>query len=368
MDKPLKIAQIIGKLYGGGVEKVIFNYYRVIDKSKVQFDFFYDADSTVTPPKDLVDMGAKFYKLPPYQKLWAYIPELYKIFKNNHYDMVHSNLNTISVFPLAVAKAAGIPIRIAHSHSVPSNNEGLRTVLKYGLRPYTKVVANHYFACSEKAGRWLFGDKLYSQGKVKFIPNAIFFKKFNDEEINELRSELKIRKNDFIVGHVGRLTFAKNHKFLLRVFKAILDINSNAKLLIVGDGELSEEISNLVDQMGLTSKVIMVGYTSNPEKYYPLMNVFVLPSYFEGLSMATIEAQIGRVPVVVSQAVPEEANISDNFHRLSLNDNIDTWAKTAIKASTRKLVISDKGQTYDIYKAAPKLLSLYQEIMQTEEG
>lgn len=363
MEKSIKVAQVIGKLYGGGVEKVIFNYYRAIDKSKVQFDFFYDADSTVKPPKDLINMGAKFYKLPPYQKLWRYIPQLYKILKNNRYDIIHSNLNTISVFPLLVAKLAGIQIRIAHNHSVPSTNEGLRTVLKYSLRPYTRLVANYYFACSEKAGRWLFGNKLYNQGKVKFIPNAIFFEKFGTEGIDNLKLELGISPNDFVVGHVGRLTFAKNHLLLLKIFKKILEVKNNAKLIIVGDGELSEKIKNYINEMGLTSKVIMVGHTDYPEKYYSLMDVFILPSYFEGLSMATIEAEVAGVPVVVSQAVPEEANISTNFHRISLDDSINLWAKTAIKAATQKTTINAKGQIYNIKKAAPQLLNLYQSIV-----
>ncbi|MCC4404971.1 glycosyltransferase [Limosilactobacillus reuteri] len=367
MEKTIKVAQIIGKLYGGGVEKVIFNYYRAIDKSKVQFDFFYDADSTVTPPEDLIDMGTKFYKLPPYQKLWLYAPKLYKILKNNHYDIVHSNLNTISVFPLLIAKIARIPIRIAHNHSVPSTNEGLRTVLKYSLRPYTKIIANHYFACSEKAGRWLFGDKLYNQGKVKFIPNAVFFEKFNTKDVDSLRSELGISNDEFVVGHVGRLTFAKNHSLLLKIFKDILKVKKNAKLIIVGDGELSAEINNLIDQMGLRSKVIMIGHTDNPEKYYSLMKVFILPSYFEGLSMATIEAEISKIPVVVSQAVPEEANISNNFYQLSLDEDTELWAKTAIMAAQKTTVINSKGQIYDIKKAAPKLLNLYQRIIKNSK-
>ena len=166
-----------------------------------------------------------------------------------------------------------------------------------------------------------------------------------------------------MVGHVGRLTFAKNHLLLLKIFKKILEVKNNAKLIIVGDGELSEKIKNYINEMGLTSKVIMVGHTDYPEKYYSLMDVFILPSYFEGLSMATIEAEVAGVPVVVSQAVPEEANISTNFHRISLDDSINLWAKTAIKAATQKTTINAKGQIYNIKKAAPQLLNLYQSIV-----
>ena len=116
-DEPIRVAQIMGKLWAGGVEMVVFNYYRAIDKSKIQFDFYYDADSTVEPPQDLIDMGARFYKIPPYQKLPQYIRELKKHLKENQYLIVHSHLNTLSVFPLFVAWMCRVPVRVAHNHS-----------------------------------------------------------------------------------------------------------------------------------------------------------------------------------------------------------------------------------------------------------
>lgn len=182
LNKSIRVAQIIGKMWAGGVETVIFNYYKAIDHSKVQFDFYYDADSTVEPPQDLIDMGARFYKLPPYQKLWKYIPALRHQLKNNHYTIIHSHLNTLSVFPLFTAWTVGIPTRIAHNHSVPGGNEWKRNVAKFILKKFSKVFATDYFACSEKAGRWLFGDKEFQKGNVTVIKNAIDFEKFNITE------------------------------------------------------------------------------------------------------------------------------------------------------------------------------------------
>ena len=149
---PFRIAHIAGKLANGGVENVIFNYYRAIDKEKIQFDIFYDEDSTCNPPEELIALGARFIKIPPYQKLWRYIPSLIKELKKGNYKIVHSHLNTLSVFPLFAAFCARVPIRIAHNHSVPAGNEAARNLLKNFLKLFSNVFATNYAACSERAG------------------------------------------------------------------------------------------------------------------------------------------------------------------------------------------------------------------------
>ena len=194
-DEPIRVAQIMGKLWAGGVEMVVFNYYRAIDKSKIQFDFYYDADSTVEPPQDLIDMGARFYKIPPYQKLPQYIRELKKHLKENQYLIVHSHLNTLSVFPLFVAWMCRVPVRVAHNHSVPSGKELKRDALKYFLRIFGRVFPTDYFACSEKAGRWMFGNRNYDAGKVVVIKNATDFERFRvGEELKKIaQSDSRIK-------------------------------------------------------------------------------------------------------------------------------------------------------------------------------
>lgn len=164
--EPERIAYIIGKMWTGGVESCVFNYYLAIDKSKYQFDFFYDVDSTVEPPVDVIEIGERFYKLPPYQSLPRYLKELRKVLRAEKYMIVHSHLNTLSEFPLYAAWREGIPVRIAHNHSVPGGNEWKRNAVKNVLKHFSKLFATDYCACSEKAGRWLFGDKDYDAGKV----------------------------------------------------------------------------------------------------------------------------------------------------------------------------------------------------------
>lgn len=348
-SKPIRVAQIMGKLWAGGVENVVFNYYREIDKSKVQFDFYYDSDSTVVPPSELINMGARFIEIPPYQDLPIYISTLRKIFRENDYQIVHSHINTLSVFPLFAAWIEHVPIRIAHNHSVPGGGEIKRNLLKNFLRMFSRVFSTHYFACSEKAGRWLFGNRNYDDGNVIVIKNAIDFSKFirKDSEITELKSQLGL-KDKFVVGHVGRFTYAKNHEFLIDIFCEICKIRNDAVLILVGDGELHDKIVNKLETKKVKNRTLLVGQVTNPEKYYGLFDVVIVPSYFEGLSMTAIESQIAGVPIVISEAIPDEAIISNGYKYMKLTDSSRKWATEAVKISNKKVAVNNKAEEYNI--------------------
>lgn len=358
--EPIRVAHVIGKMLAGGVENVVFNYYKAIDKSKVQFDIYYDADSTVPPPQELIDMGANFYEIPPYQHIFAYLKTLRKCFKEKNYTIVHSHMNTLSVFPLFAARCAGVPVRIAHNHSVPGEGEPLRNALKYILRMGCKWFSTDYFACGEKAGRWMFSDKTFDEGKVKVINNAVDFARFaeNTEATEMLKSELSLN-GKFVIGHVGRFTFAKNHEFLLDIFAQIHKTNENAVLLLVGDGELKEEINAKAEKLGLSEYVIQTGKTTEPEKYYHLMNVFVMPSRFEGLPLTVIEAQVSGVGCVLSDVITKEAVISDCCEYMNLSEPPHMWAGKIDEISSKPFNLSGNSKNFDISCAAPKLTAWY---------
>ena len=358
MDKPIRIAQIMGKLLGGGVEMVVFNYYRAIDKSKIQFDFYYDADSSVEPPQDLIDMGARFIKIPQYQHLPQFLNALKKHFRANNYTIVHSHINTISVFPLYMAWRCGVPVRIAHNHSVPSGESCKRTALKYFLRSFSRVFPTDYFACSEKAGRWLFGDKNFDESQVTVIKNAVDFERFRPSEdvLSPLRKELGL-ENKYVIGCIGRLTFAKNHRFLIDVFKEVKHRRQDTVLLLVGRGELNDELHRIVDTEGLTNSVVFAGHVYNPGSYYRLCDVIAVPSVFEGLSLTTIEAQVAGVPVIISNAVPDEAVISDGCTRLDLDKEM--WVNIVLKCGTKETRLDNRSKYYDIQFASKLLEKWY---------
>lgn len=222
MDKPIRIAQVMGKMMNGGVESVVMNYYRHIDRTKVQFDFFADEDSSLPQRAEIESLGGRIYVVPPYQQIGDYIKQLIALFRENNYKIVHSHLNTLSVFPLYAAKKAGVPVRIAHNHSTAGKGETKKNIMKYMLRPFAKVNATHYAACSRYAGEWLFGKKSMEKGEVTIFNNAIDLDKFryNEKVRNEVRKELGL-EGKFVVGHVGRFCYQKNHSFLIDVFDEV---------------------------------------------------------------------------------------------------------------------------------------------------
>ena len=269
----------------GGVESVVMNYYRNIDKEKIQFHFLCDEDSTDIPYQEIEKLGGKVIIIPPYQKLFEYQKELYRIFKENNYKIVHSHINALSVFPLRIAKKAKIPVRIAHSHTTSNKKEWKRNLIKNILRPLSKLYANNYFACTEYAGKWLFGKKVVERKELNVINNAIDLKKFelNENTREDLRKELGIKEDTLIIGHVGRFMKQKNHEFLIDVFNELIKKNENSILMLIGQGPLLNDMKQKVRDLSIEDKVKFIGQVTNVEKYYNIMDVFLFPSIYEGL-------------------------------------------------------------------------------------
>ena len=285
LDEKIIVAHIMGKWNGGGVESVVMNYYRNIDRNKIQFHFLCDEDSTDIPYEEIEKLGGKVIVIPPYQKLFKYQKELYRIFKENNYKIVHSHINALSVFPLRIAKKAKIPVRIAHSHSTSNKKEWKKNILKIILRPLSKLYANNYFACTEYAGKWLFGKKVVERKELNVINNAIDLKKFefNENTRKALREELGIKEDTLIIGHVGRFMKQKNHEFLIEVFNEVYKKNQNTLLILIGQGPLLSEIKQKAINLHIEDKIKFIGQVTNVEKYYNIMDVFLFPSIYEGL-------------------------------------------------------------------------------------
>jgi len=313
------------------------NYYRNIDKDKIQFHFLCDEDSTNIPYEEIEKMGGKVIIIPPYQRLFEYQKELYRIFKENNYEIVHSHISTLSVFPLRIAKKAGVPIRIAHSHSTSNKKEWKRNLIKNILRPFSKLYANQFFACSELSGRWLFGEKAFKNGKIKIINNAIDLEKFkfNKEKRNEIRKKLKMDKNIILVGHIGRFVTQKNHEFLIDVFNEIIkkrkQENFDSKLILIGQGNLKENIIEKIKYLGLQDYVIFTGQTTNVSDYYNAMDIFVLPSLYEGLPVVGIEAQANGLLCEFSTDMTKETKVLNTTKFISLKETAKKWAEIILE-------------------------------------
>ncbi len=336
--KPVIVAQIMGKWIGGGVESVIMNYYRHLDHTKIQFDFICDEDSTRIPYDEIKKLGGRVFLVPKYQKLPQYLKALEDLFRKNHYRIVHSNVNTLSVFPLYAAKKAGVPIRISHSHSTSNVREWKRNIIKNILRTFSKRYATDYFACSELAGRYLFGSKTFDRGEVKIIHNAIDLDKFKFDPIarKNLRKELGIDDETIVIGHVGRFVQTKNHHFLIYAFKKYHNKNPNAKLLLIGTGPLEEKIKAKVKKLNLEDSVLFLGQRNDTNKLYSVMDIFCLPSLYEGLPVAGIEAQAAGLPCVYSDKVTIEADAANNAYYASIK-NIYSYLQTLEQAIANRV-------------------------------
>lgn len=365
INKPVRIAHIIGKLNAAGVEAVVNNYYKNIDHNKYQFDYYIDSDSSCKPPQEMIDMGARYFVIPPYQHLFSHIKTLVRFFKENNYLIVHSGMNTLAPISLFAAWIAGVPIRINHNHSTAGKGEFKRNCLKYCLRPFAKVFANYYCACSKYAGIWLFGKNFFNSGKVTVFNNAVDTSKFAFSTSNrdKLRKELGI-SNKYVIGHIGRFTKQKNHYFLIDIFEQYYKKNSNAVLLLVGIGELQDEIKDAVKKKKLEDAVIFLGKRSDVDELYSAMDLFVLPSLYEGLPVVGVEAQVSGLPCIFSNEITREVAITENVYFLPIDGSVSDWCSQITNFENLDLKrdkLKLKDCSFDIKVQANNLVEYYDE-------
>ena len=361
----IRILQIIGIVCGGGVEAVIMNYYRHIDRQTIQFDFVIDGYEKTALDAEIKSLGGKVYHIEPYKKnILLYMSQIYRIVRDNHYDIVHSNMNTLSVFSLFPAWLAGAHQRILHNHSTAVRSEGMRSVMKMILRPSAPFFANRYAACSRLAGDWMYGKKMMASGKVTVINNAVDLGEYSfSQELREkYRQELDIPVDAFVIGHVGRFMYQKNHAFLIDVFREVVHQNSNAILMLIGDGELRHKIERKVAAYHLIDKVRFLGLRKDAKKLYNCMDVFVLPSWYEGLPVVSVEAQANGLNCFFSNNVTRESGLTKSVKFLSLELGAAIWAKQILsilpyRNNLARVEMSATG--FDIDRAAQNLCSWY---------
>lgn len=368
-EEPIRIAQIVGKWLGGGVEAVVMNYYRHLDHNKIQFDFICDDDSTNIPYDEIEKLGGKVILIPPYQKVFKYQKELRRVLREGNYKIVHSHINTLSVFPLYAAKKVGVPVRIAHSHSTTNKKEWKKNLLKQVLRPFSKKYATNYMCCSELAGIWPFGDKAYDDGKVYLLNNAIDLDKFKyDKKIRDKkRKELGIKEDTIVIGHIGRFVAQKNHTFLIDIFNQFHKKEKNSILLLAGQGPLQEEIKNKVRELGLDDSVRFLGQRNDANELYQAFDVFLLPSLYEGLPVVGVEAQASGLLCFFSDDMTKETKVLDSTVFMSLSNTDDEWATSILDNYInfrRKDTTSDITKSnFNIKYETNKLKNKYSELL-----
>lgn len=354
----IRVLQCVNNMHRAGLETVLMNYYRNIDRTRIQFDFL-----THRPDRDDYDdeieaLGGRIYRAPRlypqnYPAYFAYMKQLFA--EHPEYKIVHSHIDSMSYLPLLAAKKAGVPVRIAHSH-----NTGLDKDLKYILKQYFRYrlpsVANCFWSCGEKAGEFLFRGEPFT-----VIPNAI------DPEIFCYRPEIRQAKraelglgDQFAVGHIGRFSDQKNHKFLIEIFCRILDKDPNAVLILAGKGEKEPQIREKVQALGIEKSVSFLGNRSDINELYQAMDVFVMPSLYEGVPMVGIEAQMAGLPCVFSDKVPQEVAFSDKCSFVELGRTAEQWAVAVLACAGERTVAGSQDVKYDIRYAHSQLEEKYQ--------
>ena len=364
MTEPIRVAQMMTDMNYGGVEMVVMNYYRHIDRTKVQFDFFALEGSAVPQREEIERLGGRVYIVPKYTHLSAYEKEIIRLFRQNQYKIVHSHMNTLSVFSLWGAKKAGIPNRIAHNHSTAGKGETKKNIIKYALRPFAKIYPTKLCACSQYAGEWLYGKN----AEFQVFNNAIDLSRYSydPQKAAAARKELGL-EDKLVVGHIGRFCYQKNHDFLIDIFNEIHKQRQEAVLLLIGEGELEQDIRNKVKKLGLTDSVRFMGKQKDTSEFYQAMDSVVLPSRYEGLGVVAIEAQACSVPVICLTAVPKDAKITSSVKFIGLDESSSNWAdcvldviKTQVKRNEREEV---RKAGYDIEVEAQKLTDFYEELL-----
>lgn len=370
--KIIKVAQFVGAMNCGGTETMLMNIYRNLDKSQYKF-YFIENVSKSWYDNEIEKLGGEIIRINNLNEigLFKYINQLLKIFKEQKFDVVHSHVFLHSGIVMLSAKLANIKIRISHSHSDMSN---IDSDYKYKLKKFIlsfliNMFSTNLLACSEGAGIYLFGKKFKKKGTV--IKNPIRINEikniiYDNTIFERFEKKYSLKKNQIILGHVGRFAKVKNHEFLLKIASKLKEKNIDFKMFLIGDGELFSTIQKESNKLGLNENIIFTGNLKNVYEYIKLFDIFLFPSFYEGLPLAIIEAQGFSVKCFVSNRVSQEIDLNINLiDFLDINNGVNEWVDKIIKynKSNKKdylksiQALEDNG--YNINSTIKKLEKIY---------
>ena len=366
----IKILQIVPNMHAAGLETLIMNIYRNIDREKVQFDFLTHYKGIYFFDEEIQKLGGHIYRLSfrEDRKLFKYITDLNNFFAHhNDYDIVHCHMASTSIFTLGMAKKYGVPVRILHSHNT-STEKTLKGKIKHLLLHKSTKYANYYFACGNAAGKYLYKDKEFT-----VINNAIDLDKF--KYATPHNSGLNDLKGKFVVGHIGRFSTQKNHSFLIEIFEEFHKQNNDTVLLMIGEGELEQKIKDCVEKKELEDSVFFLGVRNDVERLYKLFDVFVLPSLFEGLPVVGIESQAAGIRTILSDKITEEVNLTNYVSYLPIDQGIRCWVEALNNIKFAKNVYNTEEEYcklvnagYDIGTEAMQLQEKYQYLINEQRN
>lgn len=327
--KPIRVLHVFNYFNQGGIENFVMNVYRNIDRSKIQFDFAFPCNKKGYFDEEAISLGGNIYFFDSEKKsFWNYYRNLKRIIKDyGPYTAVHSHIYYFSGYVLLIAKLCGVKIRISHSHETKKGRKQtlIRRIYEKAMRKMIKWNATDWLACSDLAGKYVFGQSIPYQ----VLYNGIDLDRFvyRPDTRNKIRLELGLSDNNKMILNVGRFADQKNHRFIIEIFKKIVEQSDDYQLIMIGTGPLENIIRQKCKEYGLIDRCHFLHNIQNTEDYYCAADVFLLPSLYEGMGIVCMEAQATGLQSLLSTEVPKEIAVTDVVHFLNLNDPIEKWVK-----------------------------------------
>ena len=369
--EPIRVLHIVGRMDRGGIETMLMNLYRNIDRDKVQFDFLAHFGREAAYNDEIRALGGRIYEMPAlrdethiyYWRLFSYINALKKFFsEHKEYKIIHCHMTNTAGIYMPIAKKRGISCIVSHSHNTRAKMGIVGKVTDFLQKPIYKY-ATDMFACSEAAKKWFYSEELVKSGKVKVIANAVDADKFrfNPERRVQMRRELNLGDSLAIVC-VARFRREKNQIFLMDVLKKMKEKNENVVFIFAGDGHCEDDVKARAKEYGLENETRFLGMRPDVPDILQAADAFVLPSLWEGLPVTGIEAQASGLHCVVADGVTDEMNAIGMVDYLSLDDSLDIWCEHLLAAARKPRIDTYeqiKASGYDIHTTAPWLQEFY---------
>ena len=367
MDK-VKVLMVLNNPGRSGAQTYAVNVLRSINRNKFQVDFLFSVDKENSYKEEIMSLGSNIYFIPQFKvfNYFKYCTEWHHFLENNNYDIVHGHVSSSASIYLKIAKQHGCKT-IAHSHSTGYRGNFYERLVKRFFTIGAKWYADYWFACSDKAAERLFGRQFKNNSRFFLMPNSIDVSRFLFNNIirENIRKEIGIEKDIFVCGHVGSFSSPKNHKFLLNVFKIVLENNKKSKLVLVGDGYLRKEIEEYAMDLGVFDSIIFTGNVGNANEYMMAMDCMIFPSVFEGFGFAILEAQATGLYTLMSDTIPDDVVLTDIVKVLSLSEDALEWKKAigmvplGDRTKYNDLI---KESNYNMEKKVVELSDLYNKI------
>lgn len=326
---------IVGKLYIGGAERVCRNIGFYADPKLFHIDYLVFGDEVGAYEPELEEKGCRIWHVPsPSEGYSKFYKKLKSLIQENGYDVVHSHTMFNSGLVLRAAKRCGVPVRIAHSHSIkgPEHRSLVQNLYEKTMRRWILRDATHLIGCGKAAEEWLFGKKA-SQQKGIVLLNGIELERFAfNPTVREQIRQKHHWENSFVIGHAGHMVPVKNQAFLLRLMPEVIKKKPEAKLVLLGDGSDRTALMQMASDLGIADHVVFTGNVQNVNQYLNAMDVFAFPSLYEGMPLAIVEAQANGLPCVLSDRVPKDVFLTDLVQELALESEPENWANALLQA------------------------------------